>query len=92
MTRSRDEGKAAERSRLLAELAEVIGQAQRLSRRLRASTMPQATRIEAEDLFRQLEAIRMEVDALRRGPWAPRPEEIDRTWTKIIPWNRRSPG
>ena len=92
MTRSRGEARAAERSRLLAELAEIIGQAQRLSRRLRASAMPRATRIEAEDLFRQLEALRTEVDALRRGPWVPRPEEIDRTWTKIIPWNRRSPG
>lgn len=92
MVKSGDTTAAEERSRWLAELAEAIGQAQRLVRTLSASQTSLGKRAEAKDLFGHLEAIRIEVDALRRGGWVPRQTEIDPSWINLIPWNRRSAG
>lgn len=85
MHRSDESTTAAERSRWLAELAVAIRDAQRLARVLGVDD----DRGPASDLYVRLESVRLEVEALRRGSWAPRPTEIDPRWIKPFPWERR---
>lgn len=86
MNRLEERTAAVEHSRWLAELAEAIDQAQRLARTLSATGSNSA---EAKELFRRLESVRIEVDALRRGGWVTRSTEIDPLRTNSFPWNRR---
>ena len=76
---------AAERARHLAELAEAIDRAQRLARSLAASETSGA---EALELHRRLETARVELEELRRAPWAP-VDDIDPLWTSLLSWNGR---
>ena len=89
----RDEQAAAEalavrRARWLAELAHEIEQAQRLARTL-AKGEPNGG--EATELHRRLEAVRLEVDELRRGARLLLRREIDPKWMGLVPWDRRRP-
>jgi hypothetical protein len=77
---------AAERGRWLAELAQAVDEALRLARSLRAS---EASRIAVKGIYCRLEAVRIEVDSLRRGGWVVRREEIGPLRTGLFPWNRR---
>lgn len=83
-----NEGAAAERARWLAELAFAVDRAQRLARTLSAS---QSDPAEAIELGKRLEAIRTEVEELRRGSRILLRREIDPRWTGLVPWNRRKP-
>ena len=85
MHRSDESTAAAERSRWLAELAVAIRDAQRLARVLGVD----ADSGPASELYARLESVRLEVEALRRSSWAPRPTEIDPQWIKPCPWERR---
>ena len=77
---------AAERSQWLAELAQAVDDAQRLAKTLSASM---AEIVGAKEIYDSLEAIRIEVDSLRRGGWVVRREDIDPQRTHLFPWNRR---
>lgn len=78
---------AAERARWLAELALAVDQAQRLATEIAAS---EARRSEAGELHAQLEAIRVEVEMLRRG--RPEGDKIDPNWINLFGWNERHAG
>ena len=84
--RSGNQAAAAERARWLAELAQAIDRAQRLARTLARSERDAA---EANELKGRLEAIRIEVEELRRGHRLILRREIDPKWTGLLPWNRR---
>ena len=86
MERSGDQTTAAERARWLAELAEAIDGAKRLARTIAASDRAAA---EARELFSRLEAVEIEVEALRRGGRNNMRRQIDPKWTSLVPWNRR---
>ena len=77
---------AAERSRWLAELAQAVDQAQWLAKGLRASVEQRAA---ARQIYESLEAMRIEVELLRRGGWVARGEDNDPQRTNLFPWNRR---
>jgi hypothetical protein len=77
---------AAERGRWLAELAQAVDEAQGLAKTLRAS---EANRVAAKEIYGRLEAVRIEVDLLRRGGWVIRRNEIGPLRTGLFPWNRR---
>ena len=77
---------AAERSQWLAEIAQAVDEAQRLTKRLGASAADSAA---AKEIYDSLEAIRIEVDSLRRGGWVVRRGDIDPNRTHLFPWNRR---
>ena len=79
---------AVERARWLAQLAHEIEQAQRLARRL-AKAQPDGG--EALVLHEQLEAVRREVDEIRRGTRLLLRREIDPKWMGLVPWDRRRP-
>lgn len=83
MNRRQDGTAAAERARWLAQLAQAVEQAQRLACSLGVSKVSTA---EVEDLYRRLEAVRIEVEALRRG--SPQ-REIDPFWSGLLPWSGR---
>ncbi|HUE79527.1 MAG TPA: hypothetical protein VMN38_07845 [Sphingomicrobium sp.] len=77
---------ATERARWLAELAEAVRQARRLARTLGVAGNDSGP---ASELYGRLETVRIEIEALRRGGWAPRPDEIDPLRTNPFPWERR---
>jgi len=77
---------AAERARWLAELAAAVDEAQRIARTLSVSRGGCA---EAEDLYGRLDAVRIEIEDLRRGGWGARATQIDPRWTSLFPWTRR---
>ena len=81
-----DRPAAAERGRWLAELAQAIGEAQRVARSLSVS---KGRCPESELLHGQLELVRIEVEDLRRGGWGARPTKIDPHWTNLFPWKIR---
>jgi hypothetical protein len=78
-----DRPATAERARWLAELAQAIGEAQRVARSLSASRghCPESALLHA-----QLELVRIEVEELRRGGWGARPIRIDPHRTNLVPW------
>lgn len=80
---------AARRARWLAELAQEIDQAQRLARRLSKEKVDAG---ELAALGRRLEAVRQEVEELRRGSRLLLRREIDPKWMGLVPWDRRGPG
>ena len=73
----------AERERQLAALLEAVHDAQQVARALCNS---RDSDNEVKLLFGQLEAIRVEVDQIRRGNGAAPFEEIDPKWTGLLPW------
>lgn len=70
-----------EEARWLAKLAEAIGQAQRLVWRIGVSEGDSA---QAKDLYVRLEAVRAEIDALRRGPSPAPKREMRSFWSHLI--------
>lgn len=85
------EQSAAERSRWLAELAEALEQAQKLTWRLGASKERAAA---AMELYGQLEAVRVEVQSLRLRRTAVSLPTINPKWRDLVPWQSgdRDPG
>jgi hypothetical protein len=79
----------AERARWLAELAQVLGEAQELVIRL---VEADGRRAEALDVSARLEAARAEVQSLRRSRLAGMPGDFDPDWSKHLPWDRALPG
>ena len=81
-----DQRAAAERARWLAELAQAIRRAQRLTRSLAAS---HGESVEVLQLRVRLEAVELEVEEVRRGSRHLCRRQIDPKWTGLVPWNRR---
>lgn len=81
------ESKAGERARWLSELADAIDQAQRLLWSL--ASADQAS-VEARALYGELEAVRGEIDSLRRGATAHEDEQLDDIgqWLSSLAWNQ----
>jgi hypothetical protein len=79
---------AAERARWLAELAQVLEQAQELMSRL---AVADRRRGEVLDVSARLEAARAEVQALRRARLSEPPENLDPEWPRQLPWDRHWP-
>ncbi|HZB70058.1 MAG TPA: hypothetical protein VE403_06815 [Sphingomicrobium sp.] len=84
-----DQRAAVEQARWLAELAQAIARAQRLTRSLAAS---QGTSAEVRRLCGRLEAVELEVEEFRRGSRHLCRRQIDPKWTGLVPWNRRREG
>lgn len=72
---------AVERARWLAELALAVEQAQQLAREIGAS---EVKRREAQELYAQLDAIRVELEMLRRGRLAADEAQIDPKWIHLL--------
>jgi hypothetical protein len=79
---------AAERARWLAELAQVLRQAQDLASRL---AVAQGRKSEALDVCARLEAAYAEVQSLRRSRMSQSAQFIDPNWSKHLPWDRALP-
>ena len=79
---------AAERAQWLAELAQVLEQAQELVSRL---AVAEGRRGEALDVFARLEAARAEVQLLRRARISEIPENLDPDRRNQLSWNRPWP-
>ena len=79
---------ATERARWLAELAQVLEQAQEVMSRL---AVADGRRGEALDVSARLEAARVEVQSLRRTRLSEPPENLDPEWRKQLPWDRHWP-
>lgn len=73
----------AGREQQLAELLEAVHQAQQMARALCNSRLDD---MEVKLLFGRLEAVRVEVEQLRRRPGAAPFREIDPKWTGLVPW------
>ena len=73
----------AERERKLAELLGAVLQAQQVAREL-CNSRPNDSEIKL--LFGRLEAVRVEVEQIRRGDGAVPFDDIDPTWTGLLPW------
>jgi hypothetical protein len=74
---------AEERARWLAQLAEAIEQAQKLTWRM---GLIEANSVEAMELYGRLEAARMEVQALRLGGFAGAHSESHPEWLNLLLW------
>ena len=81
------ESRSAERARWLAELADAIDQAQRLLWTLAGSDQTSA---ETRALYGQLEAVRSEIECLRRGASAQDDEQLDDidSWLRSLQWDK----
>ena len=86
MNKPRDRSTAVERSRWLAELAQAVDQAQQLGR---AMGVREGNCVPTKELFKRLESVRVEIEALRCGGWERRPIDTDPSWTYLFPWNGR---
>ena len=73
----------AERDRKLADILEAVEQAQQVARVL---CNARDSNNEVKLLFGRLEAVRLEVEQLRRGNGRAPFEEIDPKWTGLLPW------
>lgn len=76
---------SAARARWLAELAEALDDARRLTNRLGAAE----GRIEAVELYARIEAVRLEIEALRRTQRVSG-AGTDQEWSNLMPWQGRS--
>ena len=74
---------AAERERQLAELLEMVRQAQQVARLL-CNSRPHDN--QAKLLFGRLEAVRLEVEQIQGRQGAIPFEDIDPKWTGLLPW------
>jgi hypothetical protein len=84
-----NEAIATERARWFSELSAAIDQAQKLAWRLGVSEGDSA---EAMELYARLEAVREEVDALRRGGWAGEQSQLEPFWMNLLPWRPQPVG
>lgn len=75
---------AAERARWLAELADALDDARQVTKQLGAAE----GRIEAVELYARIEAVRLEVQAMRLSRSTEWDRNFDPEWTKNIPWKR----
>ena len=73
---------AAQRARWLAELADALDEARQLIKRLGAAE----GRIDAVELYARIEAVRLEVQAMRLRRPAFREQNLGSEWTKDFPW------
>lgn len=78
------EDSARRRARWLAELAQALDEARHLVKLLGAAE----GRIEAVELYTRIEAVRLEVQAIRLRRSAVRDQDLGSEWTKDIPWKR----
>jgi hypothetical protein len=79
---------AAERARWLAELAQVIQEAQELVSQLAVAG---GRRSEALDVCARLEAAYAQVQSLRRSRTSGSSGNIDPIWSEHLPWDRALP-
>lgn len=75
---------AAERARWLAELSEALDEARRLVKQLGAAE----GRIEAVELYTRIEALRLEVQALRLSRRHGSGQKSDPKWSDSLPWQQ----
>src|SRR4051812_13407080 len=78
-------GPAVQRARWLAELSEALDEARRVVKRLGAAD----GQLEAVELYTRIEAIRLEIEAIRLGRRYASREEIDPERIGSPPWERR---
>ena len=78
-----DPGGVAARDRQLARLLDAVHRSQQHAIALSVSRPDDN---ELKLLFGRLEAVRLEVELLRRSPEAISFEEIDPKWTGLVPW------
>ena len=83
MNQESSEATATDRARWFAELAIAVEEAQKIAWRLGVS---EGNDPDAKSLYAQLEAVRSEVESLRRGSWAGQHQELDPIWIKLLPW------
>lgn len=83
VTMSSGEG-AARRARWLAELASALDDARRVTKELGADE----GRIEAVELYAQIEAVRLEIHAMRLARMSRESGNFGPEWSKDIPWKR----
>jgi hypothetical protein len=79
---------AAERARWLAELAQVLQEAQELVSRL---AVARGRKSEALDVCARLEAAYAQVQSLRRSRTSQSPGNVDPIWSEHLPWDRALP-
>ena len=84
MVRVPNEEVAARRSRWLAELAAALDDARRVTKTLGADD----GRIEAVELYARIEAVRLEIQAMRLSRLSGGGVNLHPEWTKDIPWKR----
>ena len=77
-----NEDSAARRARWLAELADALEEARRLIKQLGAAE----GQIDAVELYARIEAVRLEVQAMRLRRSSASADKIGREWTKDFPW------
>jgi hypothetical protein len=80
------EGSAIQRARWLAELSKTLDEARRVVKQLGAAD----GQLAAVELYTRIEAIRLEIEALRLGRRYATREEFDPKWIRSPPWERRS--
>jgi hypothetical protein len=85
MERVPGEDLAAQRARWLAELSEALDEARRLMKRLGAAE----GQMEIVELYARIEAIRLEIEAIRLGRRYAASNELDPKWIGFIPWQMR---
>ena len=85
MERVPGEGAAARRARWLAELAEALEEARRLVKQLGAAQ----GQLESVELYARIEAIRLEIEAMRLGRRYVPHEELNPKRSDIVPWQSR---
>ena len=88
MIRVPTEVSTAERAQWLAELAQVLQEAQELVSQL---AVARGRKSEALDVCARLEAAYALVQSLRRSRTSQSPENVDPIWSKHLPWDRALP-
>jgi hypothetical protein len=78
------EDSAARRARWLGELADALDDARHLVKALGA----EEGRVEVVELYARIEAVRLEVLAIRLRRSCGGARDFDPEWTKDIPWKR----
>jgi hypothetical protein len=79
------EGPAAQRAQWLAELAEALDEARRLMKRLGAAE----GQLESIELYARIEAVRLEIEAIRLGRRYMARDAFDPEWIGLPPWQSR---
>lgn len=75
---------ATRRARWLAELAAALEEARQLTKKLGADE----GRVEAVELYARIEAVRLEIQAMRLTRLSGGGGSFDPDWTKDLPWKR----
>jgi hypothetical protein len=82
VVRVSNEDSAGRRARWLAELADALEEARRLINQLGAAD----GQVDAVELYARIEAVRLEVQAMRLRRSSGRGGDFDPEWTKDFPW------